>query len=260
MNMKKVFEYTYSVIIYIMFLGIFFYTIGFVGNFMVPKSIDSGVERGLSITLFVNILLLGLFAIQHSVMARPAFKKRWTKIIPKTIERTTYVLATNLCLILIFCLWIPMKGLIWNFQGIFWTGIMWILFATGCLIISISIFLINHFELFGLRQTYYSLVDREIPLISFSKKGFYQFCRHPMMFGFIIALYVTPTMTVGHLFFAVIVTGYILIALIFEEKDLVNLIGKNYKQYQKDVPKICPFSFGKNKIKVKVPGTLKRRC
>jgi len=164
--MKKIFEYTYSIVIYIMFLGTFLYTIGFVGNFIVPKSIDSGVEQGLAKTLFVNLLLLGLFAIQHSVMARPAFKERWTKIIPKTIERTTYVLATNLCLILLFCLWIPMKGFVWNFQGIFWTGILWTLFATGCLIVLISTFLINHFELIGLRQTYYSLVNKEIPLFN----------------------------------------------------------------------------------------------
>jgi len=254
--MKKIFAYTYSIVIYIMFLGTFFYTIGFVGNFIVPKSIDSGVEQGLAKTLFVNILLLGLFAIQHSVMARPAFKERWTKIIPKTIERSTYVLATNLCLILLFWLWIPMKGFVWNFQGIFWTGILWTLFAAGCLIVLISTFLINHFELMGLRQTYYPLVNKEIPPIAFSKNGFYQFCRHPMMFGFIIALFVTPTMTVGHLFFAVIVTSYIFIALIFEEKDLVNLIGENYKQYQKDVPKLCPFSFGKNKMLKEESGPL----
>lgn len=246
--MKKVFECTYSVIIYIMFLGIFFYTIGFVGNFMVPKSIDSGVERGLSITLFVNILLLGLFAVQHSVMARPAFKKLWTKIVPETIERTTYVLATNLCLILLFYLWIPMKGFVWNFQGTFLVGILWALFATGCLIISISTFLINHFELIGVRQTYYSLVNKETSPITFNKKGLYQFCRHPMMLGFIITVFATPTMTIGHLFFAIIVTGYIFIALIFEERDLANLIGEDYRQYQKDVPKICPFSFRKKEM------------
>ncbi len=245
--MKKIFEYAYSIVNYIMFLGTFLYAIGFIGNFIVPKSIDSGVEQSLAKTLFVNVLLLGLFAIQHSVMARPAFKERWTKIIPKTIERTTYVLATNLCLILIFCLWIPMKGLVWNFQGIFWTGILWALFATGCLIVLISTFLINHFELFGLRQTYYSLVNKETPPITFNKNGLYQFCRHPMMLGFIITLFATPTMTFGHLFFAIVVTGYIFIALIFEERDLVNLIGENYKQYQKDVPKVCPFLFGKVK-------------
>ena len=243
--MKKIFEYTYSIVIYIMFLGTFLYTIGFVGNFIVPKSIDSGVEQGLAKTLFVNVLLLGLFAIQHSVMARPAFKELWTKIIPKTIERTTYVLATNLCLILLFYLWIPMKGLVWNFQGTFWAGILWALFATGCLIISISTFLINHFELFGLRQTYNSLVNKETSPITFNKNGLYQFCRHPMMLGFIITLFATPTMTFGHLFFAIIVTGYIFIALIFEERDLVNLIGEDYKQYQKDVPKVCPFLFRK---------------
>jgi len=244
-NIKKIIEFTYSVIIYIMFLGIFFYTIGFVGNFMVPKSIDSGVEQGPVKTLCLNTLLLALFAIQHSGMARPAFKERWTKIIPKTIERTTYVLTTNLCLILIFCLWIPWKGIIWNFQDTFLAGILWALFAAGCLIILISTFLINHFELFGLRQTYYPLANKETPPISFNKNGLYQFCRHPMMLGFIITLFATPTMTFGHLFFAIIVTGYIFIALIFEERDLVNLIGENYKQYQKDVPKVCPFLFGK---------------
>ena len=246
--MKKVFEYTYSVVIYIMFLGTFLYAIGFVGNFMVPKSIDSGVEQSLAKALFVNALLLGLFAIQHSVMARPAFKEHWTKIVPKTIERSTYVLATNLCLILLYCLWIPMKTIIWNFQGTFLAGILWALFAAGWLIVLISTFLINHFDLFGLRQTYYPLVNKEAPPIAFSKKGLYQFCRHPIMLGFIIGMFVTPTMTVGHLFFAVMATGYIFIGLIFEERDLVNLIGEDYKKYQKDVPKICPFSFGKKKM------------
>jgi len=169
-NIKKVFEFTYSVIIYVMFLGVFLYAIGFVGNLLVPKSVDSGVEQGLAKVLVVNTLLLGLFAMQHSFMARPAFKEHWTKIVPKTIERTTYVLATNLCLILLFTFWIPMKGIVWDFQGTFLGGILWGFFALGWVLVLTSTFLINHLELFGVRQTYYPLINKEAPC-SFMNSG-----------------------------------------------------------------------------------------
>jgi len=245
--MIKVIEFFYSIVVYIMFLFTFLYAMGFVGNFLVPKSIDSGIEQGLGMALVVNTLLLGLFAIQHSVMARPTFKAQWTKIIPKTIERSTYVLATNLCLILLYWKWIPMKGIVWEIQSPLFVNIMWVLFATGCLIVLTSTFMINHFYLFGLRQTFNSLTNKETPALEFKKAWLYKYCRHPIMLGFMIAFVATPVMTVGHLFCAVMCIAYIFIALIFEERDLVNAIGEPYKEYQRTVPNVCPFSFGKNK-------------
>jgi len=250
--MKKIIELTYSIIIYIMFVGTFIYTIGFIGNIFVPKSIDSGLEQNLGISLLTNSLLLGLFAIQHSVMARPRFKEKWTKIIPKTIERSTYVLATNLCLILIFYKWIPMKEIVWEIQSPLLVNVIWGIFASGVLIVLSSTFMINHFSLLGLNQTFNSLNDKEIPSLEFQKTGLYKLCRHPIMLGMIIAIVVTPVMTTGHLFFSIICVGYIFIGLIFEERDLVNLIGANYKQYQKDVPKVCPFSFRRMRMPKKI--------
>ena len=243
--MRKIIAFSYSIVIYVMFLGTFFYAIGFVGNFIVPKSIDSGTEQGLGMSLLVNALLVGLFAIQHSVMARPAFKIVWTKIVPKTIERSTYVLATNFCLILLYWKWIPMKGIIWEIQSPLFTNIIWAIFTTGCLIILASTFTINHFDLIGLKQTFNPLMSKEAPTLEFKTTWFYKFCRHPIMFGFMIAMVATPVMTLGHLFFAVMCITYIFIALIFEERDLLNAIGEPYKEYQRTVPKICPFSFGR---------------
>jgi len=245
--MKKVIEFSYSIIIYIMFLVTFLYAIGFIGNFIVPRSIDSGVEQGFGMALMVNALLLGLFAIQHSVMARPAFKALWTKIVPKTIERSTYVLATNLCLILLYWKWVPLKGIVWEIQSPFFANIMWALFASGWLIVLASTFMINHFDLFGLRQTFNPFMNKETPSLEFTNNWFYKYCRHPIMLGFMIGMVATPVMTVGHLFFAVMCIAYIFIALIFEERDLVNVIGEPYKEYQRTVPKVCPFSFGKRK-------------
>ena len=246
--MRKIIEFAYSIIIYIMFLGTFIYTIGFIGNIFVPKSIDSGLEQNLGMSLLINSFLLGLFATQHSVMARPRFKEKWTKIVPETIERSTYVLATNLCLILIFYKWIPMKGIVWKVQSPLLVNMIWGIFAIGVFIVLLSTFMINHFSLLGLKQTFNSLNNKETPSLEFKKTGLYKLCRHPIMLGMIITIVVTPVMTVGHLFFAIICVGYIFIALIFEERDLVNLIGENYKQYQKDVPKVCPFSFGKKRM------------
>lgn len=243
--MKKIVEFAYSAIVYVMFLGTFLYAVGFTGNLVVPKSIDSGAEQNTATALLINALLLGLFAIQHSVMARPGFKACWTKIIPKTIERSTYVLATNLCLILLYWKWVPLKGIIWDVQIPIVAGFMWALFTLGWLIVLITTFSINHFDLFGTRQTFYPLVKKEAPPIAFMKKGLYKFCRHPIMLGFIIAMFASPTMSVGHLFFAVMATAYIFIALIFEERDLENALGEHYKEYQKTTPKICPFSFFK---------------
>lgn len=243
--MKKNFAFLYSTVVYVMFLGTFLYAVGFIGNLVVPKTIDSGVEQSTMAALFINSLLLGLFAIQHSVMARPGFKAVWTKIIPKTIERTTYVLATNLCLILLYVKWVPMNGIIWDIQSPAGASVMWAIYAVGWLIVLTSTFLINHFDLFGTRQTFYPLINKEAPPITFVKRGLYNLCRHPIMLGFIVAFFAAPTMSIGRLFFAVMATGYILIALIFEERDLENAHGDDYREYKKTTPRICPFSFFK---------------
>ena len=240
--MKKILEFSYSVIVYFFFLGVFLYAIGFAGNIIVLKSIDSGPEQGVAKALLVNGLLLGLFAIQHSVMARPRFKAMLAKIIPRSIERSTFCLATNVCLSLLYFYWIPIKGIVWNVQSPVLAGIIWAIFAVGWLIVLISTFQINHFDLFGLRQTYYPLINKATPPIQFIKRGLYQYCRHPIMLGFILAFSAAPVMTYGHLFFSVMVTGYIFIALILEERDLVNAHGEHYREYQRTTPKICPFS------------------
>lgn len=243
--MRKSIEFAYSLVVYVMFLGTFLYAVGFTGNLVVPKSIDSGIQQNTVTALLINSLLLGLFAVQHSVMARPGFKARWTQIIPKTIERSTYVLATNICLILLFAFWVPLRAVVWDFSGTALASVMWALFALGWLIVLVSTFLINHFDLFGTRQTFYPFVNKEAPPITFMKKGLYKFCRHPIMLGFIVAFFAAPVMTAGHLFFAVMATGYIFIALIFEERDLANAHGEHYREYQRTTPRICPFSFFK---------------
>lgn len=244
--MRKTIEFAYSLIVYVMFLGTFLYAIGFIGNWIVPKSIDSGIERSLPSALIINSLLLGLFALQHSVMARPGFKKQWTRIIPASVERATYVLATNLCLILLYWKWAPVKSIVWNVQPPLLAGMMWALFALGWLIVLTSTFAINHFDLFGLRQTYYPFINKEAPPVVFMKKWLYNHCRHPIMLGFIIAMFATPVMTAGHLFFAAMATTYIFIALIFEERDLEQNHGEHYREYKKTTPKLCPFPFRKN--------------
>ena len=245
--MKRTIEFAYSIVVYVMFLGTFLYAVGFVGNLAVPKGIDDGAPGPLAVSLLVNALLLGLFAIQHSVMARPGFKARWTKIVPRTIERSTYVLATNICLILLFWKWQPLTQVIWDLRSPLLSGLMWALFALGWGIVLVATFTIDHFDLFGLRQTYYPFMGREAPPIHFVKRGLYKFCRHPIMLGFIIAMFATPAMTLGHLFFASMATAYILIALYFEERDLINAHGEHYHEYRRTTPKLCPFSFGARK-------------
>jgi len=240
---QRTLQFAYSIVVYVMFLGVFLYAVGFANNLLVPKSIDSGAAGDLLSAVLINSLLLGLFALQHSIMARPWFKREWTKIVPEPIERSTFVLFTNLCLILLFWKWQPMPQVIWDVQQPIFAGIIWAAFAAGWVIVLISTFLIDHFALFGLRQTYYPFINKEAPPIHFMKKGLYKYCRHPIMLGFIVAFLATPQMTVGHLFFFVMTTGYILIALIFEENDLTMIHGDDYRKYQKSVPKLCPVSF-----------------
>ena len=239
--MGKILAVLYGVAAYVVFLASFLYAVGFVGNFLVPKAIDSGPTGSTVEALLVNALLLGLFAVQHSVMARPGFKALWTKVVSRSIERSTFVLISSLLLFLLFWQWRPMPAIIWDasegaaqiaLMGLFWLG--W-------LIVLLSTFMISHFDLFGLRQVLLNLQGKAYEHPEFTTRGFYAIVRHPIMLGFIIAFWASPTMTLGHIVFAVATTSYILIALQLEERDLVAAIGDAYKRYREDVPMLMPW-------------------
>jgi len=238
--MGRLAVFTYGMVAYVLFLITFLYSIGFVGNIVVPKSIDSGVEEALGSALIINIILLGLFAVQHSVMARPAFKQWWTTIIPGAIERSTYVLLSSLVLALLFWQWRPMAGVTWSVENNVGSAILTGLFWVGWFIVLLSTFLINHFDLFGLRQIYINFQGKEYTSLEFRITSLYKYVRHPIMLGFIIAFWATPVMTAGHLLFAVVTTAYILIAIQFEERDLINFFSDTYKNYQRQVSMILP--------------------
>ena len=219
--MRRTLMFAYGIVSYLVFLVSFCYAVGFLGNFLVPKSIDSGVfSSSLWPALLIDAILLGLFAVQHSIMARPAFKKVWTRIVPKPVERSTFVLLSSLILLLIFWQWQPVNSVIWNVQNSVAAGILWALFAIG--------------------WVYAALKRQEHVQPEFTTRLFYSRVRHPIMAGFIVAFWATPYMTIGHLFFAVMTTGYILVGIWFEERDLIRYIGKDYVTYKKEVPALIP--------------------
>lgn len=238
--MKRVVFFLYGVICYLVFFVSFIYAIGFVGNILVPKSVDSGFQGGTGYFWLVNILLLSLFAIQHSVMARQGFKKIWTRIVPKPIERSTFVLFSSVVLILLFYFWRPDTDVVWNAQNSFLGSLLTGLYFVGWATVLFGSFLINHFNLFGLQQVYFSLKNKEQEPPKFVKPFFYKIVRHPLMLGFIIAFWAAPLMTVGHLLFAFASTGYILVAIQLEERDLVRFHGNDYIKYQHEVSQIIP--------------------
>ncbi|MEH6537726.1 MAG: methanethiol S-methyltransferase [Psychroserpens sp.] len=245
--MNKALIFLYGILAYVVFLASFLYAIGFVGNFIVPKSIDSGEASGMTISIAINLVLLSLFAIQHSIMARPGFKKKWIKVIPEAMERSTFVLLTSLLLFLIFWKWQPMTTQVWNIEGETYALIINIIFWIGWGIVLLSTFMINHFHLFGLDQVYNKLKSKPPTGLKFKEHFFYKFVRHPIMTGFIIAFWATPEMTQGHLLFAAMTTLYIIVAVkYYEERDLRNELGDAYVSYQKRVPMLFPFlKFGR---------------
>jgi protein-S-isoprenylcysteine O-methyltransferase Ste14 len=240
--MKKSIAFIYGLFAYLIFLIAFLYAIGFVGNFIVPKSIDSGTETNFWQALLVNALLLSLFVIQHSIMARPAFKKWFTTIISPAIERSTFVLLTSLILLLIFWQWQPITTVVWKAENETVAMILTGIFIFGWLVVFLSTFMINHFELFGLKQIFDNLKNKQPQPHVLQVNFFYKIVRHPIMLGFIIAFWATPLMTLGHLIFAIGTTIYIILSVKYlEEKDLRNYIGKEYEEYQKKVPMLIPF-------------------
>ena len=238
--MTRLLTIGYGAVCYVVFLVAFLYAIGFVGNIVVPRSIDHGVTASIAEALVVNVLLLGLFAVQHSVMARPAFKRWWTRFVPKTIERSTYVLLSSLALVLLFWQWRTMPTVIWDVTWQPGRVGLWILFALGWVTVLLSTLMINHFDLFGLRQVYLAWRGRPYTNLEFRTSLLYRLVRHPLMLGFIVAFWATPTMTAGHLLFAVATTAYILIAIQLEERDLTAALGDQYRDYRSRVPMLVP--------------------
>lgn len=239
--MGRILALLYGGVAYIVFLVSFLYAIGFVGNLVVPKTVDTGPGGGLLPALLIDALLLGLFAIQHSVMARPGFKRWWTTIVPQAIERSTYVLLSSLLLLLLYWQWRPLPQTIWHVEqpaiAMLLIGLFWL----GWLIVLLSTFMLNHFDLFGLQQVWQNWRGAAQTGTEFRTPLLYRLVRHPIMVGFIIAFWATPTMSLGHLVFALATTGYILIALQLEERDLVAAFGDRYRDYQRQVGMLLPW-------------------
>jgi len=237
---RRIAVFAYGLVCYAITLGTFLYLAGFVANLFVPKSLDSPPQKPLHVALLVNVLLVGIFAFQHSLMARPAFKQWWTKIVPKPAERSTYLLFSCLALFLMFWQWQPMGGRIWDVQDPVGRGFLFSLAVFGWLLLLAATFLINHFDLFGLRQVTLYLLGKEYTRLRFRTPALYKLVRHPLYVGWLFVFWATPTMTMAHLVFAVAITGYILLAIQWEERDLLDEHGKTYEDYRRSVPMLIP--------------------
>ena len=238
--LKRIAFLVYGTVSYLIFLATFLYAVGFIGGFGVPSRLDGPARGSLAVALAVNAGLLTLFAVQHSVMARPWFKEVWTRIVPRPVERSTYVLFSSVALILLFWKWQPMGGSIWAVSDPAGRLALRGLFAFGWALVLACTFLINHFDLFGLRQVWLAFRGRDYTPVGFTMPGPYRLVRHPLYVGWLFAFWMTPTMTIAHLVFAVATTAYILIAIQFEERDLVREHGAAYEEYRREVPMLVP--------------------
>lgn len=246
--MKKLFFIVYSIIAYLISVGTLLYLLCFVSSLIVPKNIDSEPQSPLDFALLMDAALVFLFGLQHSIMARPAFKHWWKKFVPEPIERSTYILLTSFCLLLLFWQWQPIDGIIWQAES----ETIQILLKSVCIvgfgIALLSTFLINHFDLFGLQQVWFYVKDKKYEQATFKTPFFYKYVRHPLYLGLLIMFWSTPTMTATHLVFALMTTGYILTGIRFEQNDLVKHFGAKYEEYKRSIPMLIPFSKGfKNK-------------
>jgi len=238
---KRAAIFLYGLVCYAVFFATFLYALGFVGNFVVPRTIDGTPRLPLVDALLIDLGLLGLFAIQHSVMARPAFKRWFTRAIPESAERSTYVLFSSLALIALFFWWQPLGGSVWEITDPVGRAIAYTLYGFGWGLVLVSTFLINHFDLFGLRQVWLQLRGKPYTHLKFGTPGPYKLVRHPLYVGWFFAFWATPVMTVTHLLFAVMTTAYILIAIQLEERDLIDALGDDYRRYRERVPMVIPF-------------------
>jgi methanethiol S-methyltransferase len=239
---KRILFFAYGAASYAVFLATFLYAIGFIGNLGTPTALDGTPSGPVLAAILIDVALLGLFAVQHSVMARQWFKERWTRVVPRPIERSTYVLFSSVALIVMFYTWRPIGGVIWSVDDPIGRSVLLALYGFGWGLVLVSTFLINHFDLFGLRQVWLQLIGQPYTPLGFATPGPYRLVRHPLYVGWFFAFWMTPTMTAAHLLFAIATTGYILIAIQFEERDLVTFHGAKYDAYRRRVPMLIPFT------------------
>jgi protein-S-isoprenylcysteine O-methyltransferase Ste14 len=238
--MQRILALLYGLVAYAIFLATFLYAIGFVSGLVVPKTVDNGPDAPLTVALIVDVALMSIFALQHSIMARPQFKRWWTQFVPKSIERSTFVLLASLALALMFWQWRPIPDVIWQAQDPNVVAMVSALGLIGWVIVLLATFMINHFELFGLHQVVNNLIGKAMPAPHFRTPLLYKLVRHPIYLGFIIAFWATPTMTAGHLLFAAVTTAYIFVGIALEEHDLTAQFGEQYREYRRRVRMLIP--------------------
>jgi len=238
--MKRYLTISYGAAAYLLFLAAFLYLVGFVADLWVPRSVDHGLPAPLGQAVLVNVALVGAFGVQHSVMARPAFKRWWTRFVPPSIERSTYVVLTSAVLVLLYWQWRTMPAVIWDVRQPAVRLLLWSVFWLGWATALAATFMVSHFDLFGLRQVYLAWRGKPYTHIGFHARFLYRLVRHPLMLGLLIAFWATPTMTAGHLLFSAGMTGYMLIAVRIEERDLVAALGGQYDEYRQSVSMLLP--------------------
>ena len=243
--MNRVIAFIYGVVAYVIFLAVFLYMVGFLANQWVPRTVDNAPEASIGTALGINLLLVSLFGLQHTVMARPTFKRWWTQFVPQSVERSTYVMLTNVILVLLYWQWRSMPESVWLIQNSAGATVLWGIFAAGWVLVLVTTFLINHFELFGLQQIWFHLRNKTPKPHAFVTPGPYKLVRHPLYVGWLMTFWATPAMTAGHLVFALGMTVYILVAIYFEERNLLEYHGEVYAEYRQRTPMLIPLPMGK---------------